>query len=100
MNICILTADAVVVEILRRDGEGMKTKEILDHLKSAYPTQAEIENLQGQITKLKSDLAIAVEALKEIKEEICDGGGTWACSQMWYQDVAEAALQKIEGGGG
>ncbi len=32
------------------------------------------------------------EALENMLEHICDGGGERPCSQMWFQDVAEDAL--------
>lgn len=38
------------------------------------------------------------EALQLMLDHVCDGGGDRPCSQMWFQDVAEAALSD-EGGG-
>lgn len=34
----------------------------------------------------------AVNALREMREHICDGGGERPCSQMWYQDVIDETL--------
>ena len=54
------------------------------------------ENEIQRIAPLHAVLLEAVEALEGMNDHVCDGGGDFPCSQMWFQDVAREALAKID----
>lgn len=47
--------------------------------------------------QLREKIAVAKSCLEKMNRHICDGGGEFPCSQMWYQDLLEEALSKIKG---
>lgn len=49
-----------------------------------------------KLAPLHAALLEAVEALEGMNDHVCDGGGDFPCSQMWFQDVAREALAKID----
>lgn len=49
-----------------------------------------------KLAPLHAVLLEAVEALEGMNDHVCDGGGDFPCSQMWFQDVAREALAKID----
>ncbi len=49
-----------------------------------------------RLAPLHAALVCAVEALEGMNDHVCDGGGDFPCSQMWFQDVAREALAKID----
>jgi hypothetical protein len=75
-----------------------------DHVEDLEQLLAEIDRLREGVSiytshcdSLGNKLAVAIEALESMLSHICDGGGDFPCSQMWYQDVAQEALSKIRG---
>lgn len=50
----------------------------------------------ASLAPLHAALVRAVEALEGMNDHVCDGGGDFPCSQMWFQDVATEALAKID----
>lgn len=64
----------------------MTTKEILNHLKSADPTQAETTDLQCQIGKLTAALSKAIEALGLIGNQV---GRTAVLGRMAVKEIKQ-----------
>ncbi len=50
----------------------------------------------AEYDKLAKSNEILREALVEMLDHVCDGSGEKPCSQMWFQDVAEDTLRKVD----
>lgn len=62
-----------------------------------HPDPCNRRELFNENVELREKLAVAVKSLEGMHSHICDGGGDFPCSQMWYQDVIEEALDAIRG---
>lgn len=52
-----------------------------------------VQELKDERDRYKKENERLGSALESMLEHVCDGGGERPCSQMWFQDVAQEALE-------